>query len=203
MTWIIWGSDLRAFIFFFSSLHVYVKFYSIAASVCIFVGFYPDEMKMSQHALLYLWVHSCNCVHIFLVGMIHIFEFFIRSNRREFTPQSFNGGKIKVQRAPDWNKESLLTGQQVIISSLCSMLSPLIVCVRAHDHEMHPYCSLISPQCVGGTQVSPVDHSPTDKMPFQRRELASSIVPPASINSLSIYYDPTGWSSWLKLIVKP
>lgn len=68
---------------------------------------------------------------------------------------------------------------------------------------MHPFCSLISSQCVGGTQVSHVALFPTDNCCSRIKELGSSIVPPASINSLSIYYDPTGWSSWLKLIVKP
>lgn len=39
-------------------------------------------------------------------------------------------------------------------------------------------------------------------MQLQQRELASSIAPPASINSLSIYFGPTGGSWWLKLIGK-
>lgn len=69
-------------------------------------------------------------------------------------------------------------GQQGIISrratlAACLLYSALhlIVCmcvyVRARACtviiKMHPYCSLISAQCVGGTRVSPVAHFPTDK----------------------------------------
>lgn len=76
------------------------------------------------------------------------------------------------------------------------------VCVRASSSNASMLLSDLHTACGRNTSLS--------CGPFPRRwmllhgwEPAASIVPPASINSLSIYYNPTGWSSWLKLIVKP
>lgn len=102
---------------------------------------------------------------------------------------------------------SLVTGQQVIISRLATLVSLLtlfIVCVPLYLWLSDASILLSDLSTERGRRAGlSCSLFPCRQTLLQRRELVAWIAPPASINSLSIYYSPTGWSSWLKLIVKP
>lgn len=134
---------------------------------------------------------TCQCACIIVASeraplrRVDVSEFYMRLKRCACTPQSLNHSQIKAHHVPDWVEGgSLVIGQQGIINQhatpsaclfrrvslhmfvcACSQIPDhMCGCTCLHNyHQVHPYCSLISAQCVGGTQVSPVAHFPTDK----------------------------------------